>query len=402
MGLFNLGGIKDQDLQSIYAIRLVRELVNKLLIFFLPLYFFNLQLPFLQGLDLSPLQIGIISVALFYFVDELSSTLSAIPVSQLLLKFGIQHGFLLGHLSYALFVLVLYLSKLNPYWAFVAMVIDGIQMSFFWNSYHYALSKRTHPQRMGSNLGFVNFFINLMAMIAPALGGLIIGQLGYSIAFLCGIVIILTGVIFSLLLSGQSIKDKISWKEFFSWLSEPGFRRLALSFGGRYFNDAIITLWPLYIFLLLGTAERVGLLYSLSLLAAMLISYLIGPILDKRNHSRRPFFFSGGLLSFLWLLRAGALNFWSIAIVDTVYKLTGSFHWLVFERAWMLRGKGSQALSFFVYRQVLRGLFALPFWAGVALLFLFFGQAWFWLFIIAGVGVLLTLLVKEHKDDVVV
>lgn len=392
-------GHRDKDLQYIYAIRLIRELVNKLLIFFLPLYFFGLQLPFLQAFDLTPLQIGIISVALFYFVDELASMLSAIPVSQLLLKFGIQHGFLMGHLSYSLVILFLYLSKLNPYWAFAAVVIDGIQMSFFWNSYHYSLSKRTNIHRMGSNLGFLNFLINMLSMIAPALGGLIIGQLGYSTLFLMGIVIILTGVTFSLMLNGQKINDHISWKEFFTWLSEPGFRRLALSFAGRYFNDAIMSLWPLYIFLLLGTTERVGLLYSLSLFAAMIISYLLGPFLDKRRGGKKPFFLSGGLMSVLWLYRASVISFWSIAIVDTIDKLTGTFHWLFFERAWMLRGKGSQALSYFVYRQVLRGAFALIFWFAVALLFFVFGQAWIQLFIVAGVGVLLTLLVSDKKEE---
>jgi hypothetical protein len=123
----------------------------------------------------------------------------------------------------------------------------------------------------------------------------------------------------------------------------------------------------------------------------------MGSFLDK-NKGKKPFFISGSLLSIIWLLRGFLVNIWTITIVNTLDKLTSSFHWLFFDRAWLLRGKGRQALSYFIYREMLQSLAGLLLWILVALLFFTFGAAWKSLFAIAGIGVLLTLLVREHKE----
>ena len=93
------------------------------------------------------------------------------------------------------------------------------------------------------------------------------------------------------------------------------------------------------------------------------------------------------------------VNIWSIAILNAFDKLTASFHWLFFDRSWLLRGKGREALSYFTYREIIYSLAAVFFWLIVASLFYFFIFAWKTLFIIAAVGVLLTLLIKEHHTE---
>ena len=366
--------------------------------FFLPLYFFNLDFPFWDQFSLSPLQEGIFNIAILYALGRMVVFISAIPIGQSLSKFGIQHGFMMGHLSYALYLLLLFLSQQNPYLVIPAIIIDGIQINYFWSSYHYSLSRNSDEKKMGSNLGVIHFLLNVLAMISPALGGIIIASLGYPILFLIGLVIVLIGVVFSVLLDTVKVHVRIIWKEFFEWIQEPGFRKLAATFAGRYFNDAMISLWPLYLFILLGTTESVGYLYSLSLFFAMIISYSVGSFLDK-HEGKKPYFVSGSLISFLWVLRGFIFNIWTITVVNTLDKLTSSFHWLFFDKSWLLRGKGRQALSYFVYREMLQSLAGIVFWILVFVLFLVFGAAWKSLFVIAAIGVLLTLMIKGHKED---
>jgi hypothetical protein len=73
---------------------------------------------------------------------------------------------------------------------------------------------------------------------------------------------------------------------------------------------------------------------------------------------------------------------------------------LFFDRSWILRGKGREALSYFVYREMIYSFAAIIFWLIIAALFFFFVVAWKSVFILASIGVLLTLLIKEHKDEV--
>lgn len=401
MPIFRLNFQKTKNLKYIYAIRLIRELANQLMVFFLPIYFFNLRFSFMSSFGLSTLQEGIFNVVIVYTTVHIISFLSAIPIAKILLKFGIRQGFLMGHLFYALFVLCLYLSKDNAYFVLIAALLNGFQTNLFWNSYYYSLSRNSDQNKISANLGLINFLLNLLAMISPALGGLIIVTLGYQTLFLLGLAIVLLGVIFSILLDNVKVRDSISYKEFFKWMSEPGFRRLALTFTGRCFNDATITLWALYMFILLGNVQGLGYLYSLSLFLALFISYGAGSLIDKHKNSKQ-FLFSGGILSVFWVLRGFILNIWSIAILNAFDKLTASFHWLFFDRTWLLRGKGREALSYFTYRQMIYSLAAILFWLIVALLFYFFIFAWKSLFIVAAIGVLLTLLVKEHHIEEVV
>lgn len=397
MSFFHFTFQKTKNLKYLYAIRVIRDLANQLMVFFLPLYFFNIRFPFMSRYNLSGLQEGIFNVALVYLLTYVICFFFAIPSSKILSKHGVRYGFLLGHLFYCLYALCLYFSKDNPYLVLTSAVINGIQINFFWNSYHYSLSKYSNESKMGSNLGVINLLLNLLAIIAPALGGIIIVTLGYQVLFLLGLFVVLFGVVFSLLLDNIKVRDGISFKEFFAWLSEPTFRRLAMTFTGRYFNDASINLWTLYMFILLGTHDGVGYFYSLSLFLALLISYFAGSFIDK-NKGRTQFLMSGGFLSIFWLMRSFMVNIWSITILNSLDKLTASFHWLFFDRSWIMRGKGREALSYFVYREMIYSLAAIVFWIFVALIFYFFIAAWKSLFVAAAIGVLLTLLVKEHKE----
>jgi MFS family permease len=398
MPIFNFSFQKTKNLKYIYAIRLVRELANQLMVFFLPVYFFSARFSFMSRFNLPALQEGIFNVVIVYLLTYLVSFFMAIPISKSLTKYGIRHGFLMGHLFYCLFVLCLYLSKNNPYLILTSALINGIQINYFWNTYHYSLSRNSNEAKIGANLGIINFLLNLLAMVAPALGGLIIVALGYQTLFLLGLIIVLSGVIFSVLLDNVRVRDSISFKEFFTWLKEPGFRRLAVSFSGRYFNDASINLWTLYMFILLGSHDSVGYFYSLSLFLALFISYGAGSFIDK-NKGRGQFLLSGSFMSIFWLLRGFVFNIWSITVLNAIDKITASFHWLFFDRSWIMRGKGREALSYFVYREMIYSLAAIVFWIFVAAIFFFFVSAWKSLFVAAAIGVLLTLLIKDHKDE---
>jgi len=396
----------NSDLKSLYIIRLMRELVNKLVMFYLPIYYFNLRFPFWDSINWSlikngqtpftALQIGIFNIAILHLLCYLASFISSIWVANRTLKRGTKHSFITGQILYAIFTVLLFLSQKNPYWALLAVLFEGVQINYFWSSYYYSLSRNSDHRRVGSNLGTVNFLLNLVTMISPALGGVIIASLGYSNLFLLGLVLIVIALIFTILMDNVKIRDKISWQEFATWMSEPGFRRLGLTFAGHYFNNGMLLLWPLYIFILLGTSTKVGLLYSSSLLLAMIISYGVGNVIDK-NKSRKPFVVSAGVLSFFWIIRSFITGFWSVVLVNTFDRITSSFHWLFFDRVWVVRGKGREGLSYFTYRQMITSAAAVAFWSVVFFLFYFFGEAWISLFVIAAVGVLLTLLVKEHQ-----
>jgi hypothetical protein len=234
-------------------------------------------------------------------------------------------------------------------------------------------------------------------MIAPALSGVVIFLLGYEFLFSAGLMIVGVIIVLAAFLEAKHERDQISFRELINWFKERRFVKLSMSIAGKTIYDLSILVWPLYVFLLLGDTEKVGFLYGLSFLLSMILSLFIGAKLDNKER-KQPFFLSGGVLSILWIIRAQIASFWSIAVVDALDKITGNFHWLFFNRVLTNRGKGREAFSYFVYREIIIGLTCLLFWLAFGLLFVVFPFEWQGLFTLAAVGVLLSLFISRKHE----
>lgn len=388
---------KSSQTMLLYGMRVMRELASKLVLFFLPLFLFRIGesspivVPGLNGF-----QQGMLTIAIYYLISRLLSLVVLIPIGNIIRKIGPERSFLISQAGYIVYFMTLYKAEDYPWLVFVAAAFETVQI-FFWNSYYTLMSVQVTKRKMGSNMGVVQFLINVVAMISPIVGGMIVVWFGYPVLFLVGLVCMLVGMVIAALLKPTRVVDTVSWQEFFAWMHEAGYRKLAISYAGRYVNDSVLVVWPLYVFFLLGTIDRVGFLYGLSLFASMMVTYFAGGFLDKYR-TKKPFFLSGGLLSLVWVIKTQLVGFWGIAVVDVFERLTSNFHWLFFDTMFMRRGKGSQALSFFVYREVIISVVALLFWLVFGGMFVWFVDSWKGLFLLAGFGVMLSLLVKDHKD----
>ncbi len=387
-----------KNLRLLYAIRVVRDLVSKVAVFFLPIYLYQQGSShnFWHFLPGNTLQKGVLLLVGYYLIKRLTVLITSIPVGRLVVKLGFQTSLMLGFASFALILTLLYAS-LEPGWLILlSAVANGIETNFFWNAYHTLISKLSYNRHLGENLGLVQFLVQLSQAIAPALSGLLIVAYGFQSLFMVGLVGILACLVLTLGLDLKANRDQVSWREFRRWLKDISFWRLASAQIGRHLNDAALIFWPLYVFLLLGAVDRVGFLYSMSLFLAMMISFTFGSYLDRKD-DKTPFYFSGGALSLLWIMRSLVASFWQVVIVDTLDRLATSFYGLFYETILLRRGKGGQAFSYFVYRGMMISAGALIFWLSAAGIFLVWAEAWPILFLFPAVGVLLGLLIKEHQ-----
>ncbi|MCA9368767.1 MFS transporter [Candidatus Woesebacteria bacterium] len=388
----------NDNLKFLYGVRVSRDLVNKLALFFMPVFLFEFGRT--SGLysftGHTAMVQGMIALGVYYILYALIALTSAIPLAQLVRKIGHQKTMVFSYLVRLVALLLLFLTTTNPYLIFLAVFFEAIQSNMFWPSYHTVLSKNTLKNHMGQDLGILQFLLQLVAAISPAISGLIAVLVGIEFIFLVAIVGTLIGLIFTLFLDIKIDRDSVSLKEFLSWLKERRFRKLTLTISGRYINDAVLYIWPLYVYIFLGSVDKVGYLYTISLFIAMMFTFFIGVYIDH-SKSKKPYFFSGGVLTVLWLVRTQFLSVVSIALIDVVDRLTSNFHWLFYDMLLMRRSKGRDALSYFVYREIILNLTAIFFWS-VFMLFFIFDFGWNSLFIFASVGVMLTLMIREKEQ----
>lgn len=390
--------ISEKDLRLLYGVRILRDLLNKITLFFLPIFLFTLgrESDLLNILNLTPLQKGMVMIGIFYGLARLSIFLSAIPLAQFSRRFGFEVAVMFSYVLRLGVFACLFYTKQMPELILVAAILEGIQCNLFWNSFFTVLSERIHRKWAGSELGLMQFVVQLLAVLTPALTGYLAYQYGFDILFLLGSVISVVSAVMVFSLHLKVPRDEVNWGEFFQWLKDPVFFRLTGSFIGRYFNDAVLLLWPLYVFLLLGSIDEVGFLYTFSLFLAMLLTFFIGGYLNK-HHSKKPFYFSGAALSLIWLARMNIFTIWGVALADMSERLFANFHWLFYDWVVMIDGKGRQAFSYFVYREIVMSVGAIIFWC-IFTSFFMVTSSWNGIFIFGGIGVLLSLLISDNHD----
>lgn len=386
----------------LYYMRVARDFVNQTTFFFMPIFLYMTGQQLLEGVSFvsTPLEAGFLVIAGYYLIVRLVMMLTGVPLGTWSRQVGLQRAFIFSDLLRSLMFALFFFVSFQPWILLAAAVVDGLQANLFWNNYSTVLSIHAHKHNIGKDLGLLQTILQIVAALSPAFGGLLAAFFGFNTLFLFGMCASVFGIIIVFKLQVKAVHDAVSYKEMFKWLKEPTFDRLALSFAGQYVNDSTLFLWPLYVFLVLGAVDKVGYLYTASLLAALVFSFLIGVYVDK-NKSKKPFVASGSMLSMLWILRTQVGTIWGIAAVDMVEKLTSSFHWLFFESTVLRRSKGSQVFSYFVYREVIRSVTAVAFWLVVFALFLF-TSSWTALFILAAMAVLFSLLItdKSHPGKV--
>lgn len=389
----------DRNLKFLYIIRILRDVINHIGLFFLPIFLFTVgkDIPWLAQFELSDFQKGMLTIALYFASERLVIFVSAILAGKIIHFQGFSKSLFYSHLLRVAAFVALCFVPYFPEALFVAAVLEGLQSNLFWPSYFTLFSKHAHMQHMGKDLGLMQFFIQLAGVFIPALSGFIAFYFGFTALFFMAIAVTFFSMILILFMDMEFTTDNVSWQEFKSWLKEPTFARLTTSFVGRYVHDAVLFLWPLYIFIILGAIDRVGYLYTFSLFLALIFIYFTGIYIDHTK-SKKSFFFSGGFLSVMWMLRTQVWNIWSIAAVNAVEKLLASTYWLFYDTITLRRSKGSQALSYFIYREIIMSAAAIIFWCLFALFF-WYNQSWNGLFVLAGIGVLFSLLLQEHHHE---
>jgi len=382
----------------LYYNRVVRDLVNKLSFFFFPIYLYELgRSVIFASLPFTDIQKGMLMIAVFYLVVKITTLISIVPLNRFFSGLGYQKTITASYLIRILSLLAIYYSGQFPNLIWPVMVLESIHSNLFWPTYYTLISRHAHKSKMGADLGVLQLMLQFVAMLSPALAGFVSAQLGLSVLFLFGILGTMIGLVLSMYTKTSIDKDRISWREFINWMKEIKYVRLAVAMSGRYINDSIIYIWPLYVFFILGSVDKVGYLYTAALFLAFLVTFFLAGVIDKIK-SRKFFNSSGGLLSVIWLFRTQFAGPWSLAFMDAANTLVGNFHWLYYEMQLMRRGKGSQAFSYFVYSELLLAMTGVLVWGGVGVIFLL-GKGWTTVFVVGSLAVLLSTLMTEKQSS---
>jgi hypothetical protein len=395
--LLNLRSQTFDGVVAIYLNTALRKLALSLTGTFLPVFiFFKTQSIFGFGI-----QIGLYGVIVYSLILNLFVLFFSIPFAQFLAKYGFRWTFATSNLFLISLLALLTLSEINIIALPIAAAFHGISRISYWLSYHTLFAEDGVITKLGEEFSLSRVIESLAGLAGPALGGLIITIWGFQILFLITLGIVVWSGLPFFFMHYHERRLKVDIRQVFSWLRRKDHRNEEFGLVGRYAEDTISLLfWPVYMFLIVGSYQRLGLIMTLSLVAGTMSVFLAGKMFD-RIKIKNVFRFGAIATSIIWLFRGTVRSFSKLVITETSMGLLSPYYWvsfdsMVYERS---KGKGEDVLTFMVARMFILSLQTLVVLGIVAVIVPFVWRFW-GMWIIAALGAILSTVIWEKRRRV--
>jgi hypothetical protein len=301
---------KFTELNEIYIFNSLRSLAFTFIANFIPIFIL--------------LNKGDIKILFYYYIIMYSGEALLGPfVSKLIRHIGPKHTislcvpFLISHFFF--------LQTLDIYnWSVWILALSGsFALGLFWQAYHFDFSRAKRKKKATRDVTSQYILLYLMSIMAPFIGGYLMDSGGPFIAFGVAIGLLLLGTL-ALFKTGDK-HDKTD-KLDFSRLDYRSVSRDVASYIGLSIEAFVgMTIWQLFVFLIVGDYKSVGLAVSAMLLVSVIIMHTVGKSSDKNAHKKKQYIKVGGLgKGFFGLARIFAVSIVGVYVVNIARAVFGS------------------------------------------------------------------------------
>jgi MFS family permease len=232
---------------------------------------------------------------------------------------GYKHGIVFSTPFLILYYLSLFAIPYSPLFIIAAMAAFAINKTLYWPGFHADFARFGSPAERGRELGVLVLLLSLASVAGPFFGGFVIMAWGFPALFVIVALLILASNIPLLLTPEVFVPRELSYLDAYKRLLKPENRRLVIAYVGYGEELLATTIWPIFMFLAIGSFEAMGAIVSLGVLFTAAIGYFVGHRTDCG--SRMDILRSGTLLTSLsWLMRIAVTGVFPIWGIDTLYR----------------------------------------------------------------------------------
>lgn len=300
---------------SVITVVTLRRMAIELLGLFSPLYVLSIARD--SGYSIQ----NAVLVVIGYFLLIYLAKLFTMPLAEnTSFRVGYRRTLIFSIIPFFLFVGLLVLSQSYPILLVLVGIFWGIHAALFWFGYHGLFVKRGDYEHFGKQTGLSQALYIAIGVVTPILGGLIILRFGYPALFLVAGAIFALGVMIALL--SKEIKPHHDARIVnVIQLFKTHKKVMAGYFGWGLESALYSTIWPVFLFLLVGKILSFGEIISAAVLVAAIITYLVGLVVDRMGV--KEVISLGSIIGFLtWVIRAIVRAPLAIVGVDGAYRVT--------------------------------------------------------------------------------
>jgi hypothetical protein len=367
------------ELNSIFTSLALRLFAFSLITVFIPIYLIKL------GYSLQ-------SVFIFFMVASATHALTAYPAAKLAARFGYKHLMVMSTPFSIIFYLMMHsLEKIVAMGipVLIIPIIGGISFCLYWVGYHADFAKSTKSKTTGKAVGSAKIIGSMAVALGPITGAYLLTKTDFATVFLISIMILVLSMIPLLLRKDKHEKINLS---IFEGIKKSKFKtRDTIAHAGYGIEIAIASVvWPVYIFynILNEGLTTLGLLYTISLIFSILVTYIISRKIDKKLNIFYKL--SIWINTIIWIIKIFLKSVIGVFIADSFHNASKTTTNIGFNKFCYGNARKKQTLSYIATREfTINSAYSLTF------LTLSFITSYFWMFMIAIVGSLMFLAYKK-------
>jgi MFS family permease len=299
-----------REINELYWAIAIKNFATGLVGLFVPIYIF---LYFDQSFP---------KLFLFYIAQFAGQILVAPLAAQLMNYVGVKKLMAIGAPFLGLYLVFLTLLPYGSYFLVLAVLAKVAYLTIFWPARHFDFTEFSKGKRRGRQIGVANIIVATAKTLAPFVGGFAIAAFGFTSVFIFAAVLFLFSSVPLFMSPEVHAQYKLSWWESYATVFTKKNRMTSLAFffeGIEY--TAGIFLFPVFIFLVIGNVETIGVVTSLSLVLALVFTYLIGWLSDTRG-SRGVLSFASVAQGFAWVIVSFIVTPFQYFVYASFLKLT--------------------------------------------------------------------------------
>jgi len=333
-----------------------------------------------------------------FFMMVYGAYIVLIPfLSRLVARIGYEHSIFYSQFFLIAYFLFLFaISKFSLFF-YIAPLVFAIQKSLYWPAYHGDFVTFSQKGQRGREVGGVEALSMVMYIIGPLVGGIVLKLTNFSILFIGASVLFILSVL--PLLRIKEIHGKVDFSYFgvFKELLDKKHRRNFLAYLGYGEELIVLTIWPIFIYILIKDYLEIGALVAVATLVTSIVVLYLGRASDK--YKRENILKIGSIIYFFsWLIRGFAGRAWHVLSLDTVSRFSKEMVYVPLMA--MTYGKAKQlgVFSYIVFHEQSVGVAKFLAALLIFIILHFVSSPWLIIFVMAGIFSLFYMFMKGPEE----
>lgn len=276
------------QLKELYLFSLLFSFAYALVTIFEPVFFYQ------EGFSLSFIAIY---YAIHYCLYAILLPLGGIFAARV----GVERSIAVSLPIFVIYFLTLAAVPTNHNLVYIAAALLTLHKIFYWPSFHANFAAFGDKKNRGTELSWMTLLRYGVGILGPLAGGVVATTLGFPTLFTMAACLVLISAIPMLRTKDKVKPQKTTYIHPWKIIRSIRHRNMVWSMIGWGENLIDMVFWPIFMFIVLGSAQVLGVIASITAAVMTIASFLIGEMSDR--YSRQaiirlhiPFMVVGNLL----------------------------------------------------------------------------------------------------------